>query len=951
MTEFLLLGTVEVRDADGTAVDAGPAKQRAVLVALLVDAGRWVATETLIDRVWGHDLPAQVRPSLYAYIARIRRMLAATAAPLGAGGTTGSVAEPQLRRGPGGYLLDVPADRVDLHRFRQLVEQARAVDHTDAARVLLLREALEMWRGEPLAELSGAWVRRTRQRWAQERIETVLAWAEAEIRVGSHAAVINELTALVDEHPLVEPLTVALLRALQAAGRNPEALARYAALRKRLAEELGTDPNAEAQQLHQAILRGESAPSAATGTRPPAVTRADRVVPAQLPLRARGFTGRTEELARLDGILPTAVERPAAVVVSAVSGTAGVGKTALAVHWAHRTADRFPDGQLYVNLRGFDPSQAAVAPDQAVRSFLDALGVPAQQVPADVQTQVSLYRSMLAGRRVLVVLDNARDADQVRPLLPGSAGCLAVVTSRSQLAGLVATEGAHPLVLDLLSPAEARDLLAHRLGEDRVANEPDAAQEIITRCAGLPLALTIVTARAATHPGFPLGAVAAELRDSHGSLDAFTGGDLTTDVRAVFSWSYRALSAPAARLFRLLGLHAGPDIRTAAAAALAGMPLRETSGLLVELTRAHLLTEHLPGRYTRHDLLRVYGAERALAEETPAERDRAVERVLTWYLHTADAAYPFFTPYRRRVPLGPLPASCDPLAFSTYDQALEWCEEEHANLVAAVHQAVAVGRPGTAWRLAGALWGFFYLRGYLHGWLDTTQAALVAARDAHDRRGEAWSLSDVACALTQNHRYDEAIDHFRLSMARCRELGDEYGRCQSLVNLGYIYRRMGRPEKSVEYCRRALAVFRVLGDDFRKGNVLANLGDSYQQLGRFDEAIGVLEQALPVLRAEGDRWCEAVALDFLGTAHRRLGHHDQAIECYRQAFDHHEEIGNRLGQAHALDNLGQVHLATGRPDRARESWQEALAIFTEFDRVDAERTRERLRHLDAERCP
>ncbi|WP_328349723.1 tetratricopeptide repeat protein [Streptomyces sp. NBC_00445] len=951
MTEFLLLGTVELRGADGAAADPGPAKQRTVLAALLVDAGRWVATETLIDRVWGQDLPAQTRPSLYAYIARIRRMLASTAAPLDVG-TGGAAAGPQLRRGPGGYLLDVPLDRVDVHRFRRLVDQARATDRTAAERVAGLREALGLWRGEPLAGLAGVWVERTRHSWGQQRIEAVLAWSEAELRVGNSAGVIGMLDGLVAEHPLVEPLTVALMRALHAAGRSPEALACYTVLQKRLAEDLGTDPGAEVQQIHQAILRGEPAPPTARGTLPPAQAVPGRAVPAQLPLEAQGFTGRQEELARLDGILAAAGERSAAVVVSAVSGMAGVGKTALAVHWAQRVADRFPDGQLYVNLRGFDPSGAAVTPDQAVRGFLDALGVPAQQVPLDLQARVGLYRSLLAGRRVLVVLDNARDADQVRPLLPGSPGCLAVVTSRNRLTGLVAAEGAHPLALDLLSPAEARDLLARRLGAHRVAAEPDAVQEIVTRCARLPLALAIVAARAATHSGFPLSAVADELRDSHGSLDAFTGGEVTTDVRAVFSWFYDALSAPAARLFHLLGLHFGPDISAPAAAALVGLPLRQTRGLLAELTRAHLLTEHLPGRYTLHDLLRVYAGERVLAEETPPERDRAVERLLTWYLHTADATYPILTPDRRRVPLDPLPASCHPLAFSDHDQSLDWCESERSNLVAAVHQAVAVGRPSIAWRLPAVLWGFFYLRSHLHDWLDTTRTALDAARGARDRTGEAFSLGDVASALTQVRRFDEAIDYFRQMLALCRELGDTHGRVQALVNLGYAYRHLGQPDKSVEYCRRALAVHRMLGEAWgREGTILANLGDSYQQLGRFDDAIDCLEQALTLLRAVDDRWKEGFALDVLGTVHHRLRRHDDAVAYYHQAFDTHAGIGNQWGLAHTLGNLGDVHLAVGKPDAARTRWRQALTILDKFDHPDAEGIRDRLRHLNERPTP
>jgi DNA-binding SARP family transcriptional activator/Tfp pilus assembly protein PilF len=927
--QFGVLGIVEAWRGDAV-VDVGHARQRRVLAALLVDAGQVVPASALEERVWGERVPRRGRETLYGYVSRLRQALT----PWG----------PDLVREQGGYRLAVGMEAVDLHRFRDLVARARSVDADERA-VALWEEALGLWRGEAFAGADTPWFNTQRDVLETERLAAQIDLADVRLRLGQQARVLAECSSRAEAYPLDERVAGQLMLALFRCGRQAEALACYTALYKRLAEELGTEPGAEVQHVHQAMLRGESARAVARDALPPAKTGALRAVPAQLPLAAQGFTGRAGELARLDGILATGAERSAAVVISAVSGTAGVGKTALAVHWAHRVADRFPDGQLYVNLRGFDPSGAAVTPDQAMRGFLDALGVPAQSVPVDLPARVGLYRSLLAGRRVLVVLDNARDADQVRPLLPGSPGCLALVTSRNRLAGLVAAEGAHPLTLDLLSPDEARDLLAHRLGEERVAAEPDAVQEIITRCARLPLALAIATARAATNPGFPLSAVAEELRDSHGSLDAFDGGDLTTDARAVFSWSCHTLSTPAARLFHLLGLHSGPDISARAAAALAGLPLRPTHGLLVELTRAHLLTEHIPGRYTRHDLLRVYAAERVLAQETPPERDQAVERLLTWYVHTADAAYPFFAPHRRRVPLDPLPASCHPLAFSAYDQALNWCDRERPNLVAAVHQAVAAGRPGIAWRLAAVLWGFFYLRNHLHDWLDATRTGLDAARDAHDRIGEAWNLGDVASALTQIHRFDEAIDHFRQAMALCRELGDVSGRCQAMVNLGYAYRHIGQPHRSVEYCRRALAIHRIGEARNGEGNILFNLGDSYQQLGRFDEAIDCLEQALTVLRAAGDRWGEGVALDLLGTVHHCLRRHDDAIAYYHQALDTHTYCGYRQGEAHTLANLGDVHLAVGATDTAREAWQRALAILDDPDHPDTAQLRTKLNTL------
>jgi len=345
------------------------------------------------------------------------------------------------------------------------------------------------------------------------------------------------------------------------------------------------------------------------------------------------FVGRSGHLRALDALLQDQGAAPTAVVISAIAGMAGVGKTALAVHWAHRVAGRFPDGQLYVNLRGFDPGGAGLDPGQALHGFLEAFGVPPARIPEDLAAQSGLFRSLLAGKRMLVLLDNARSAEQVRPLLPGSPGCLAIVTSRDKLAGLVATEGARPLALDLLTAADARDLLARRLGADRVAAEPAAIACIIAACARLPLALTIAAARAATSPTFPLAAIAAELREAASALDPFDAGESATDVRTVFSWSYRALSAPAARMFRLLGLHPGPDVAVTAAASLAAVPPGQARALLAELTRAHLLAEHAPGRYAFHDLLRAYASELASAQECPADRASAVHRLLDHYLH------------------------------------------------------------------------------------------------------------------------------------------------------------------------------------------------------------------------------------------------------------------------------------------------------------------------------
>ncbi|MFE1507883.1 BTAD domain-containing putative transcriptional regulator [Streptomyces sp. NPDC058726] len=693
------------------------------------------------------------------------------------------------------------------------------------------------------------------------------------------------------------------------------------------------DPHADHQAIHPADPHADHRPA---------------VRPAQLPADLPTFTGRQAELALLRALLPPDGSPPATLVISAIGGMGGIGKSALAVHWAHEVADRFPDGQLHINLRGFDPSGSVMTPDEAVRIFLDALGVPPMRIPAGVDAQVALYRSMLARRRMLILLDNARDTEQVRPLLPGSRGSLVVVTSRNRLAGLVAGEGAQPLTLDQMTPTEAFELLAARLGAARLAEEPWAAGEIIARCGRLPLALAIVAAHAGSRPGFPLSVIAEEVRNSHGSLDAFSGGDgISTDVRAVFSWSYKALSDPAARMFRLLGQHSGPDISAPAVAALAGLPPREARGVLGELTRAHLVTEHFPGRYALHDLLRVYAAERARAEETAEERDEAVGRLLAWYLHTADAAYPHITPNRRRIPLEPLPAGCRPLEFTTREDAVEWCERERANLVGAVHQAAGSGRrPGIAWRLPAVLWGFFYLRSHSHDWLDTTTTGLAAARAAGDRTGEAQGLADRSAALRDSGRLEEAITPLRQAMTIFRELGHTEGRASTVANLGDAYLLSGHLRKAVEYTRRGLVIARATGNAWSEGIALTNLGDAYQRLGRFDEAVACLQQALTLLRMHDNRWVEGVALDILGTVYRRLHRYDDAAEYYHQALKTHRDIGNRWGEGHTLGNLGDAQLGADEPEAARSSWMEALAIFSDCDHADAEKIRERLDRLD-----
>ena len=925
VTEFRLLGPVEMRAGDRV-VRTGPPRQRSVLAALLVDAGRQVSREALVDRVWGRQAPEGVRHALHTHVARIRRVLAEL---------TGDGAPTPLVHRAGGYLLDVDPELVDAHRFRRLIEQARGAAGYE--RVPLLRAALELWRGEPLEGLSGEWAGRMRDGWRGQRVDAALLWADAELAAGDPGVVVRLLDDLVVEHPLVEPLVAVRMRVLHGLGRTAEALECFARTRRRLVDELGTEPGADLRAVHQAVLREEparvSVPARARG------------VPAQLPLDVAGFTGRTAELVRLDAALTGAADQPSAVVISALFGTAGVGKTALAVHWAHAVADRFPDGQLYVNLRGFDPGGAKLDPAEAVRGFLDALGVPPARIPAGLAEQTALYRGMVAGRRLLVVLDNARDADQVRPLLPGASGCLVVVTSRNQLTSLVIAEGAHPVELDLLSPAEARELLTGRLGVARVAAEPAAVDDIVRRCAGLPLALALVAARAVTHPRFPLGVLAAELRHAETGLDVLAGGDAATDVRKVFSWSYAALSAPAARLFRLVGLHPGPDLTEAGAASLAAVPAGRARASLGELARAHLVAEHRSGRFSAHDLLRAYGAELAQAVDGPEDCRVAVDRAIDHHLHTAYAGAMALQPHRDPIAL-PAPAqgvAAEPITDDA--AALAWFIVEYRVLMATVRLAAQAGRDERAWHLAWALETFLKRQGHVHDLATAQRLALEAAGRLGDRAREAEAHRALGRACAELGQYHEAHRHFEQALEKFEQTGQRTAWARVQLEFAHALGGQGSYADALLHAEQALPVYRAAGHPAGQAYALNSVGWYHAQLGDAVRARACCEEALDLHRRQGDRYGQAAALDSIGYAHHLVGRHAEAIDWFERSVALLHGTGDRYHEAAVLTHLGDAQYAAGEPDTAAGSWRQALAIFEMLDHPDADQVRAHLRGL------
>ncbi|GLY40439.1 hypothetical protein Amsp01_064620 [Amycolatopsis sp. NBRC 101858] len=669
---FRLLGDIEAH-VDGRPVDLGHVRQRGVLAALLADVNHPVSVDQLADRVWAGRPPPRARRSLASYLSRLRRVLA-------------GAEDVVIEHGPGGYVVRVAPEAIDLHRFRTLVAEAR--ENQELAR---FDEALRLWHGDAFAGVDTPWTEAMRQTLAAEREAIELDRTDLTLRLGKHNAVLAEISARVAANPLNERAAGQLVLALYRGGRQADALDHYERTRRRLAEELGADPGPALRELHRKILTADpelDPPSAAA-------------VPRQLPAAPGWLVGRDAELA----VLTRVVAAGGTVPVCAIGGPAGVGKTALALRWAHDHLARFPDGQLHLDLRGFDPSGAPMAPKTAVRRLLGALGADPATLPLDEDELVARYRSLVAGKRLLVVLDNARDAAQVEPLLPGSETCAVLVTSRHRLTGL-GVRGARLVDLDLLSEADARDLLARHIGPGPVADEAGAAADLVRWCAGLPLAVGIVAARATARPGFPLDVLVKECRDASARLDALDAGDLTSNLRAVFSWSYTALDPAEAEVFRLLGVAPGPDIALPAAAALTGLDGRRVRSVLRSLVGAHLLQEHVPGRYRMHDLIRLYAAELAGDEA----RGAALDRLTDVQLHTARSAACLLRPEHPVIELATAAGGAPP-EFEHRAAALAWFEAEHAGLLALRRAAAAHGRHRAVGQLAWLLSAYHTSRG------------------------------------------------------------------------------------------------------------------------------------------------------------------------------------------------------------------------------------------------
>jgi len=929
---FGVLGLLGVRDDQGSERVVSAAKHRILLAALLLNANRQVSRENLIDVLWDQEPPPNAGATLRTYLARLRGAL---------GDASG-----RITATPFGLMVELrsPAE-FDVTEAEELHARAltAAGDRNWAEAAAILRRAETLWRGQPLADVPSDALR-SREVPRLEELRTALTEQriDAELNLGRAGDLIGELRTLVAAHPLRERTYAQLMLALYRSQRRGEALAVYQDARRVLLDELGADPAEQLRDLHRRILSGEpeSEPEPAPVREELGeVAARPHHVPRQLPVAPSGFAGRAHEIKALDEI--SADVGVGTVVISAMNGTAGVGKTALALHWAHRNASLFPDGQLYINLRGFDPGEEPLAPEAALRDFLAALGVSGDRIPAGVEPRSALYRSLLAGRRVLVVLDNARDARQVRPLLPADTGCLTLVTSRTDLRGLVIAEGARPLPLSLMDMHEASELLIRKLGPEQVHRDLTATGKLIELCARLPLALSIAAAHIESRRHATVRSFAEDLHAASTSLDVLGVDDPLTDLRTVLSCSLSALSPDAARTFRLLGIVPGRDISADAAAALTGLEPAQTGRALGELVDAHLLAEPTVGRYSCHDLLRAYTQELALALE-PADADEALRRLLGWYVHAASAADHAldYNDPRYRPRMGYVPEHLP--TFAGHEQADAWFAVEHENVVAGIAVAAEQDIDSAAWDLAMLPWSFYHRNRLYDEWLHVLQLGLEAARRSGDRRGQQGTLYMKGLCHRGRQELPEAIEAYEEAVEISRALpGIRVNVVLDNLAMAYLY--SDRAVDALRCLNEALAIEEATGEVH--ATLLNNIGEAHRHLGQYEQALPYLERGLTIALESGDS-IAAYVLATLGQTHLSLENHREAADYCRRGLTVSRGLNHAYLTAKLLDYEGSALAALGDRAAARRSWTEALELCDQLELPDAQDVRARLAELE-----
>ena len=903
--EIQLLGLTEVR-ADGRRLDIGPPQRRAVLAALAAEAGRPVLTETLIDRIWGEAPPAQARAAIHTNITLIRRLLEeANAADPGRPPAT-------LEYRAAGYILQVEPGRVDLLRFRELVAAALAGGRTAGERGELLQRALDLWQGPALADVPGQWPARMREGWGMERLDAAVEWARTELQLGHHEQVIGRVRVLIADYPLAEPLTAVLMRALAAVGRDAEALGCYAATRERLAEELGTDPGVELQELHRTILLGGPGDTPDPGAGPRPAPSA-----CTLPADIAAFTGRDKELRAIVDTA-TAAGAGAVAAIHAVGGMPGIGKSALAVHIGHQLADRFPDRQLFVDLHAHTAGRQPTDPTDALAILLAADGVDPRCLPDELDGRAAMWRARMATRRMVLILDNAADSEQVAPLLPGAAGCLVLITSRRHLGDLPTT--VIPVTLDIL-PADEAARMFRRLAP-RAEAEPEKVAELVSLCGHLPLAISLLARLFTRHRAWNLDDL---IRETTAKLLSISAENRT--VAAAFDLSYRYLTADQQRFFRRLGLHPGVDIDDHAAAALTGTPLDQAIEHLDTLHSHHLVDEPSYRRYRMHDLIRGYA--QALAGADPrAERERAVRRLLDHYRRTAERADILLVRNARPAPEDPIVDTGRWPTDRAHAQA--WMDDEDANLLACIEYATRHELPVQVVGLTAAVAAHLRAHGRWRPAGDLHTAAAAAARRLGDRAGEADALTELGIIRRLTGDVPGATAAIDRSLELYREIGDRAGAANALTQLGAVSYVADDYPAATAALERALSIHRELGN--RQGEVgpLTVLGRVRRLAEDYPGAIAALERALAISREVDDRAGQAETLTQLGPLRYLTGDQTGGGSALEQALQLSREIGDRSGQADALTHLGTARLLAGEYAAAPSILEHALGIYREI---------------------
>ncbi|HEX4087283.1 MAG TPA: BTAD domain-containing putative transcriptional regulator [Trebonia sp.] len=914
---FGILGTIEVRLA-GEAVPVRAPRHRALLAALLCKPNQVLGIDEVAEAVWDGDPPPAAAGTLRSYVMRLRRVL----------GRAGE----RIETFPPGYRINLEAGlELDSTIFADLCGTGSAAARVgDWARVSAdLSAGLYLWRGTPLQDVPSEVLRRdTLPGLAELNVQATELRLEAQLKHGRPAEAIPGLRQFIIEHPLRERSHALLMTALAACDRRAEALRVFRDLRSMLDTELGVEPSGELQSLHREILGSSDRAAAPQSGGKPAASRADVPTPRMLPAAINDFIGREAHVGRLLTALSggAAGESPA-VVIASITGMGGIGKTTFALHVAHRARDQYPDGQLFADLRGTAPVPAE--PGAVLAMFLRQLGVDPASLPAETEERSSLYRSLLAERHLLIVLDDARDAAQLTPLIPGTAGCSVLVTMRNRVVGL---PGAIQLDLDALSRPVSRALLGSIAGTDRVAAEPAAAGEILTACADLPLAVRLVAARLVSRPGWRIQDLADRLSAARYQLDELSHGP--QGVRASFEVSYAGLSlregAPAssARAFCLLGLWTGQDIGLPAAASLLGVELREAERILQYLVDMCLVQSPRPDRYSMHELIRAFAAERAERKLDASTRTMAITRLITWYTVAASEADALLAPRRRRVVAEPVASVAPAARLRSPADAIEWCENEHSNLIGASYLSQISGLRQLGWQLPTALWSFFRLQRYQPSLLLTQELALSSACAAKDQVAEALVHNNLAVALLEAGRFREAIEHLSASLTIRTSLDDQAGAATALNNLGIAAMQAGLPDQAVSYLLRSLTYREAAGDLVRQADIHANLGNIYLLLGRLPESVTECEAAERLFN-ESAHGGEALAetLDTLSQAHHRAGDLELARHRAEQVVAIRREICDQHGLAESLRRLGAIHRDGGDPDGARRVWRDAIYVL------------------------